>query len=169
MTDASELEYVGFWARVWASIIDTVLMLVILIPLGVKLFGSSSSMNGMMGGVMSGAVGTMMDSFTLTGWNNTLFSYVLPGVIVVLFWSFKDATPGKMVIGARIVDASTGASPNLWQHVLRYLGYFVSIFPFCLGLIWVGIDPRKQGWHDKLANTVVVRTKNHGTQAVHFK
>jgi uncharacterized RDD family membrane protein YckC len=27
----------------------------------------------------------------------------------------------------------------------------------CLGLIWVGIDKRKQGWHDKLAGTVVVR------------
>lgn len=165
MTNPSELEYVGFWARVWASIIDSVLLLIILIPFGVKLFGSTSSVNGMMGGAM----GTMMDSFTLTGWSNTLFSYMLPAVIVILFWSFKDATPGKMVIGARIVDASTGGSPNLWQHVLRYLGYFVSIFPFCLGLIWVGIDPRKQGWHDKLANTVVVRAKNHGTQPVHFK
>ena len=36
--------------------------------------------------------------------------------------------------------------------------YFVSTIVF-LGLIWVGIDSRKQGWHDKLAGTVVVRSR----------
>ncbi|MFD2270195.1 hypothetical protein ACFS07_01280 [Undibacterium arcticum] len=48
-----------------------------------------------------------------------------------------------MVIGARIVDAKTGGSPSFAQHVIRYLGYFVSTIPFCLGLIWVGIDKKK--------------------------
>jgi uncharacterized RDD family membrane protein YckC len=38
-----------------------------------------------------------------------------------------------------------------------------------LGLIWVGIDPRKQGWHDKLANTVVVRPRNRGPVPVRFE
>jgi uncharacterized RDD family membrane protein YckC len=32
----------------------------------------------------------------------------------------------------------------------------------------VAFDPRKQGWHDKLASTVVVRPKVRGTQAVTF-
>jgi uncharacterized RDD family membrane protein YckC len=44
----------------------------------------------------------------------------------------------------------------------RYLGYFVSAIPLFLGLIWVGIDGRKQGWHDKLAGTVVIRPKPQG-------
>ncbi|MFC6518537.1 RDD family protein [Undibacterium arcticum] len=73
-----------------------------------------------------------------------------------------------MVIGARIVDAKTGGSPSFAQHVIRYLGYFVSTIPFCLGLIWVGIDKKKQGWHDKLAGTVVVRPKYKGTEPVRF-
>ncbi|MEO8407836.1 MAG: RDD family protein, partial [Oxalobacteraceae bacterium] len=47
-------------------------------------------------------------------------------------------------------------------------GYFVSALPFCLGLIWVGLDKRKQGWHDKLAGTVVVRPKKRGTAPVRF-
>ena len=38
-----------------------------------------------------------------------------------------------------------------------------------VGLIWVGIDLRKQGWHDKLANTVVIRSRNRGPQPVHFE
>jgi uncharacterized RDD family membrane protein YckC len=73
-----------------------------------------------------------------------------------------------MAIGARIVDAKTGGKPSFKQEAIRYLGYFVSTFPLCLGLIWVGIDKRKQGWHDKLAGTVVVRRKHGGAEPVRF-
>jgi RDD family protein len=59
----------------------------------------------------------------------------------------------------RIVDARTGANPTAAQHIIRYLGYFVSILPLFLGALWVAFDPRKQVWHAKLAGTVVVRPK----------
>lgn len=48
--------------------------------------------------------------------------------------------------------------PLLWAFARP--AYFVSIIPLCLGLIWVGIDRRKQGWHDKLTNTVVVYSEH---------
>jgi len=73
---------------------------------------------------------------------------------------YRQATPGKMAIGARVVDATTGQAPSTRQLVIRYLGYYVSTIPLMLGLIWVAFDPRKQGWHDKLAGTVVVRSKH---------
>ena len=76
---------------------------------------------------------------------------------IILFWIYKSATPGKMVIDAIIVDADTLGPPSKFQLFVRYLGYYVSIFPFCLGLFWVAWDQRKQGFHDKLANTVVIR------------
>src|SRR5437899_8562537 len=152
MNDSTDLEYVGFWLRVWASLIDTVLMLFVLVPLMFAIYGRERMASGV----------------TLTGTANILVSYILPAVAVIAFWSAKHATPGKMVIGAKIVDAKTGGSPSFAQHVIRYLGYFVSTIPFCLGLIWVGIDRRKQGWHDKLAGTVVVRPKNKGTEPVRF-
>jgi uncharacterized RDD family membrane protein YckC len=38
-----------------------------------------------------------------------------------------------------------------------------------LGLIWVAFDPKKQGWHDKLAGTVVIRSKNRGPEPVKFE
>jgi uncharacterized RDD family membrane protein YckC len=41
--------------------------------------------------------------------------------------------------------------------VLRYVGFVISIIPLAIGLIWAGFDPRKQGWHDKIAGTYVVR------------
>jgi uncharacterized RDD family membrane protein YckC len=80
-------------------------------------------------------------------------------VIIVAFWRRTLATPGKMVIGAQIVDARTLGKPTLRQLVIRYLGYYVSTIPLGLGLLWVAFDPRKQGWHDKMANTVVIRIK----------
>ncbi|MFC3107637.1 RDD family protein [Undibacterium arcticum] len=152
MNDSTDLEYVGFWLRVWASIIDTILMLFVLVPLMFAIYGREEMASGV----------------TLSGPANILVSYILPAVAVIAFWTAKHATPGKMVIGARIVDAKTGGSPSFAQHVIRYLGYFVSTIPFCLGLIWVGIDKKKQGWHDKLAGTVVVRPKYKGTEPVRF-
>jgi uncharacterized RDD family membrane protein YckC len=57
------------------------------------------------------------------------------------------------------VDEKTGGKPSTGQLIGRYLGYYVSILPLMLGIIWVGIDKRKQGFHDKLAGTLVVRSK----------
>ncbi|MEB0011481.1 RDD family protein [Glaciimonas sp. Gout2] len=149
---STELEYVGFWARVWASLIDTILMMMVIFPILFAIYGRVEMASGV----------------TLTGASNILISYILPAVVVIIFWTTKNATPGKMVIGATIVDAETGEPPSLKQHVIRYIGYYLSAIIFCLGFIWVGFDRKKQGWHDKLAGTVVVRKKNKGTEPVRF-
>jgi uncharacterized RDD family membrane protein YckC len=87
-----------------------------------------------------------------------LLNYILPAFAVIIFWVYKSATPGKMATKLTIVDAATGGKPSMGQFIGRYLGYFVSMLPLFLGIIWVGIDKRKQGWHDKLAGTVVIRS-----------
>jgi len=140
-----EFQFVGFWLRVWAAIIDSVLAAIIIAPLVTWIYGREYWLS---------------ETFVLIyGPADFLISWVLPAVAVVLFWIYRQATPGKMAIGARIVDAKTGGKPSTGQLVGRYLGYYVSILPLMLGIIWVGFDPRKQGWHDKLAGTVVVRAK----------
>jgi uncharacterized RDD family membrane protein YckC len=154
MTDATELEYVGFWARVLASLIDTILLGIVLAPFGRHVQIGSNIMYG---------YGSLMEIYT-SNW----VSNVLAAVVIIAFWSMKSATPGKMVIGAKIVDAKTGAMPSLSQHVIRYLGYYLSMIPLFLGFIWVAFDSKKQGWHDKLAGTVVVRSKKRGVEPVHF-
>ena len=95
-------------------------------------------------------------------------SNALPAAVVVAFWHYRQATPGKIFIGARIVDATTGGPTTMRQNVVRYLAYFLSIFFLFLGFLWVAFDRRKQGWHDKLAGTVVVRRKGGATQPVKF-
>lgn len=152
MDDSQNMQYVGFWIRVWASLIDTILLSAVIIPLLLLLYGSEHLASGV----------------TLTGTSNLLISYVLPAIGVLAFWSARHATPGKMVFGAKIVDARTGGAPSFRQHLIRYVGYFISTFFLCIGFLWIAFDPKKQGWHDKLAGTVVIRAKTQGTRPVQF-
>ena len=63
-----------------------------------------------------------------------------------------------MALKLKIVDAKTGKKLSTGQAIGRYFAYLVSMIPLGLGFIWIGIDSRKQGWHDKLAGTVVIKT-----------
>jgi uncharacterized RDD family membrane protein YckC len=147
MNSTENLEYVGFWPRVGASIIDGILIEIITLPIFLAFYGSSA--------LASDKVAEGPVDFLLT--------YVFPVVATILFWYWKQATPGKMALSAKIVDARTGGEPTIGQYVIRYIGYFVSVVPLFLGILWVAYDPKKQGWHDKMAGTVVVRPKNRNT------
>ena len=139
MTDKPE--YIGFWLRVAAAFVDTAAISTVILPILLIVFSDYLPVRD----------------------NTVLFviysivAYGLPFVAVILFWIYKSATPGKMVIGAIIVDADTLGPPSKWQLIVRYLGYYVSCLPFFLGLMCVGWDSRTQGFHDKLARTVVIR------------
>lgn len=141
-------QYAGFWYRALAYLVDSWLLMLVV-----------------------GAVFALMSGWEYyTGWDyvymegewrggrivDFLVTWVLPGVITILFWEYKLATPGKMLVSARIVDATTFEAPGPQQWIIRYLGYFVSLLPLGLGFLWIAFDPRKQGWHDKLAGTVVI-------------
>ncbi|TAL09221.1 MAG: RDD family protein, partial [Chloroflexota bacterium] len=49
---------------------------------------------------------------------------------------------------------------GLGRSLLRYLGYLISWWILGIGFIWVAFDRKKQGWHDKIGGTVVVRRMN---------
>jgi uncharacterized RDD family membrane protein YckC len=149
-TPVGSVEYAGFWVRVAASLIDTVLVLCVTLPLLFAVYGWSYLDASKTGSIAGGA--------------DFLLTWVAPAVAVVAFWLYRQATPGKMALSMRVVDAETGNTLTLGQSIGRYLGYFVSIIPFGLGLIWVAFDPRKQGWHDKLAGTVVIRAKTQSAK-----
>lgn len=150
--EPTELEYAGFWLRVWASLIDTAIVSAVIFPVLTMIYGRAY----------------WNSPSLIQGPIDFLLSWLAPAVAVVLFWIARQATPGKMAIGARVVDAKTGGKPGNGQLIIRYLGYFVSTVPLFLGLIWVAFDPRKQGWHDKLAGTVVVRKRGGSVRAVRF-
>ena len=152
MNEETELEYAGFWSRTGATIIDTILLMLITAPLLISIYGT--------------------DYFTseeiIAGSWDFLISWVLPAFATIIFWIYRAATPGKMAIKAKILDANTGRAPSTGQLIGRYFAYLVSILPLCLGIFWVAFDKRKQGWHDKLAGTVVVKNKDTGPEPVVF-
>ena len=133
-------EYAGFWRRFGALIIDMLLMIpVIYLPL-ILIYGKDYWLG---------------DAMILGFWD-VLLSYILPFVGTIWFWRRYLGTPGKMATKLEIVDAQTGNSMSTGQAVGRYFAYIISMVPFCAGFLWVGIDKRKQGWHDKLAGTLVL-------------
>jgi len=136
-----DLEYAGFWIRLGASLIDTLVLLIITVPLLTMIYGADY----------------WLSTSAVKGIWDLLLSYVLPAFAVIVFWTYKSATPGKMALRLKVVDAATGGAVPTGRLVARYVGYFVSMIPLFLGFIWVGIDSKKQGWHDKMAGTVVVR------------
>lgn len=136
------LEYVGFWRRLLAAAIDFLILFVVSTPLLLAIYG-----RGYFALVQEGES---------VGFLDFAIEYVLPAIAVVGFWRFYGATPGKMAVGAKIVDAKTGARPSTARLVIRYFAYLVSALPLFLGFIWIGISRRKQGFHDKIAGTTVI-------------
>lgn len=75
---------------------------------------------------------------------------------IVLDAEFKG-TPGLHLVDCLLVDAQSGNAITLGQSVKRILGTVLAILPVLLGLAWMLWDRRRQGWHDKLAGSVIIR------------
>lgn len=127
----SSLHYAGFWIRFLAYLIDAIILTVI-------------------GSVLFGGVG--MDGGNVASGGQSLIGLAY----IIGFWTWKGATPGKMICKLRIVD-SEGKPIKIKTVLLRVLGYFVSGIVLCIGFFWIGFDAKKQGWHDKIAKTFVVK------------
>ena len=159
--------YAGFWIRFVAFVVDSLIVTLVISPIAAALYEKPDSMAIVVAmqtvDNLPEALMLLLELVRPAGVGDAFLNLVLPAVGVVLFWMYRSATPGKMVTRTSIVDAATGAPPTRRQCVVRYLGYFVSIFGLGLGFLWVAFDHRKQGWHDKLAGTVVVRLRPDGS------
>ncbi len=133
----SDPVYAGFWIRLGAHIIDFILFMFLLIPLLIGVYGLDSIAAGKPGGIISDILMTVALS-----------------IVVIVFWVYRSATPGKMVFRIKIVDAKTGGKLSTGQLIGRLLAYNLLV----VGFLSVPFDKRKQGWHDKLAGTVVIKT-----------
>lgn len=135
-------EYVGFWRRAAASIVDTLLVVVVTGIVLYATYGDEYIHN--------------QDKMYL-GTMDLIMQTLFPLAFTLAFWFYLAATPGKLLLSAKIIDARSGQAATRWQLFGRYFAYFVSIIPLGFGFIWIAFDKRKQGWHDKLAKTLVIR------------
>lgn len=91
-------------------------------------------------------------------WINSSLQFAVFFIMSAVCWYFWSATPGKMITRIKVVDAATEQPISLKQILLRILGYCVVICSGMIGFFWAGFDKRHQGWHDKMAGTVLLHT-----------
>lgn len=164
-----EIHYAGFNDRVFASIIDIALCLMFFYKpmyyLATIFFGHerAAQLYSLTGLTMTAeqqiamvqAPGYISDYIL-----NCIMQAVVLGGVFVVSWAQTSATPGKWLLRMRVVDEPTGCRPTQRQFIIRFLGVLLSTLPLMLGLVWASFDKKKQAWHDKMANTVVIKVKH---------
>jgi uncharacterized RDD family membrane protein YckC len=80
------------------------------------------------------------------------------------YWSFTaykwGGTPGKLLLGLRVVGVDSQTNLSLGQLFLREtIGRILSLLPLCLGYLWVSWDKERRTFHDMIAKTRVIDFK----------
>jgi uncharacterized RDD family membrane protein YckC len=143
-SSAPALEFAGFWRRLAAYLID----ILILSAISSMIFPGKWLIN--------------WSDFNPGNW--ILLPVMIAGNFMTLitdvayhagFWTWRGQTPGKMLLNIKVIRTD-GTNITLGYSLLRYLGYIVSSLMLGIGFLWIAFDPRKQGIHDKIADTCVV-------------
>jgi uncharacterized RDD family membrane protein YckC len=149
-----ESTYGGFWRRGVAFLIDkTILFFISLMLFFIGILAMSL-------GFASGDDVLSIETFTkLT--SNFMISYCTMTLLLnVIYFTYFHGTTGqtlgKKIFGLKVVQ-KTGEPMTLGIAFLRWVGYLISALIFYLGFIWIAFDTRKQGWHDKIAGTCVIK------------
>lgn len=155
----NDVRYGGFFRRTAAFLADQVVLAVfygIIFFISVRILGIEgvSWLN-------------LADSTEEAGGLRLFASYegmtlILNMAYFTYFHGTLGRTPGKRLFGLRVLRPD-GLPITPGTAFLRWAGYAVSFLPFLLGFVWVAVDRRKQGWHDKIAGTVVVRERRKET------
>lgn len=140
---AAGLAYAGFWWRVLAWFIDSILLGIVFFVL-LRLF---------LKGIDYGN-GNIV--WTEGQWVIPVI-YVVGILYVPVTWAALGETLGHRALGMEIRRVDDGQRAGIGQVIVRYLGYIISSIIIGIGFLIAAFDPRKQGLHDKIANTVVVR------------
>jgi len=145
--------YAGFVSRFVGFLLDVALLMVVLslTTTFVNALVGLFNLEALVGRFMTGDSAAAAVGVALTGLAGTLF-VVAYGVIA---WGLNGQTVGDLLVGVRVVRAD-GHRVSFGRALVRMIGCYVSGLALFLGFIWAIYDGRRQGWHDKLAGTVVV-------------
>jgi uncharacterized RDD family membrane protein YckC len=155
--------YGGFWRRSFAFLIDEVILYFV----SLVLFLIGLLALGLKGDVMDRVLASpegMTHGMGLFGLLYLAASLLAGMAYFTWFHGVGGRTPGKMLLRLRVIQAS-GDPMTPGIAFLRWVGYLISGPIFCLGFLWVAFDGRKQGWHDKIAATIVIRERGESDRA----
>lgn len=148
-------QYAGFVSRFIAFSIDMIIIsligFLVTFFLGqiIQFFGLNVTVNNAYLGTM---LATLQKVILLSG---GLFTTFFGLIYFLFFWTLAGFTPGKGLMGLRVIRRD-GSDVTVGVALRRFFGYWVSAIVFFVGFLWVIVDRRRQGWHDKIAGTVVI-------------
>lgn len=120
-----------------------------LVGFGPRLLASIA--DGLLLGVLIGITGNV------TGNMENGYGGIIGALYSVLLWvNWNGQTLGKKVMGIKVVRED-GKPLGYPTAIIRYIGYYISGLFLFIGFLWVIWDPKKQGFHDKIAKTYVVK------------
>ena len=151
---SGNIPYAGFWSRAAARIIDLVLILAAfnVVYLADRLGSDAGMWAGSGFGEGDSAGADFSPATVLRG----LFFFTFPVFYYVYLHGSYGQTFGKMALKIRVVNEDL-SPPDYRKAFLRWLGYFLCDFTLYIGYVWAAFDHRKQGLHDKVCKTLVIR------------
>ncbi len=148
---AGELRLAGFWIRVAASIIDSILVTMVQL-LMVFIFGLATSALMDAGGYGDHQVAAAV------GITGQLFAIFVALFYYVFMTGYCGQTLGKKAMGIRVVDIDGSPIGYGCAFIREVPGKFISTVLLGIGYLMVAFTRKKQGLHDKIASTLVIRT-----------
>lgn len=148
--------YAGFWIRFVGVLIDGVIMAVVAGILQVAVFGSMLAMPALQQGRPPdvSAIAPMMGMIGLM----YVVQIALASTYEALFIAKLGATPGKMVIGVKVLRPD-GAMLSVARAYGRYFAKILSTLTLMIGFIIAGFDSQKRALHDMICDTRVVKSR----------
>lgn len=147
LSETATLPKAGFWIRVVASLVDGVVLVILQVILSLLL------------GVVTAGVSTDINEQGLTALSlvYSLFGTILSMSYYVFFTGYCGQTPGKMAVRVKVIRTD-GHEISFGRSFFReILGKFVSSIILGIGYLMVAFDSQKQGLHDKIADTYVIK------------
>lgn len=125
----------GFWIRFLAHVCDGITIFVVILPFEIA------------AGIASGGTRSL---FQVLG--------AAFGIYMQARWTGeRGGTPLRAKLGVLVIDKNDGSFIGFQRALIRVLMSYVSQFALLLGYFWMLWDNNRQTWHDKVANSVVVR------------
>ncbi|HOO54185.1 MAG TPA: RDD family protein [Methanothrix sp.] len=111
-------------------------------------------------GLIVGAIGSILN-YVSAGIGGTVGSIILflGGLVSVVYYTYffgNGQTPGMMAMKIKLIGTDGTYPIGYGKGFLRWIGMIISAVVILLGYVWILIDKKKQGWHDKIAGTYVV-------------
>jgi len=147
--------FAGFWSRAAARIID--LLIIIAAFNLIYLLDRLGADAGLWTGMGLGEGSPTGAGFSMANALRGLFFLTFPVFYYVYLHAMYGQTFGKLALRIKVVNED-GTPLDTRKAFLRWLGYFLCDLTFYIGYLWAAFDPRKQGLHDKVCKTVVIRT-----------